>query len=98
MRGLSADSMDECAAPEELCATAHEHTTRKRQRAKHSTPAETQRTAPYLLCGGISQEARKQNSPTLFGSQCAPVEPSARATRALFAAALVVDVSDSVSV
>jgi hypothetical protein len=58
MRGLSADSMDECASPEELCATTHEHTTRKRQCAKHSTPAETQQTTPYLLCGGISQEAR----------------------------------------
>ena len=63
MRGLSADSMDECAAPEELCATTHDHTTRKRHCAKHSTPAETQQTTPYLLCGGISREARKQNSP-----------------------------------
>ncbi len=66
MRGLSADSMDECAAPDELCATTHDHTTRKRQCAKRSTPAETQQTAPYLLCGGPSQEARKQNSPTLY--------------------------------
>ena len=52
MRGLSADSMDECAAPEELCATTHEHTTRKRQRAEHSTPAHKDNPLPHSYAVG----------------------------------------------
>ena len=66
MRGLSADSMDECAAPEELCATTHEHTTRKRQRAEHSTPAHKDNPLPHSYAVGISQEARKHNSPKRY--------------------------------
>ena len=66
-------------------------------KAQHASGNTTDNPLPAVRWdqsgGTVTQQPK-----TVFGSQCAPVERSARATRALFSAALVVDVSDAVSV